>query len=140
MLLGGGKKSLYVYEPGYTEWKNATEKYKGSTVTKTLDGSADSAKIENSDGLTGTYSIQINEATYKNYSKLVMVASISDASVVRVAYWGSSYISTTDAVKFAGLTKSKATYELDITSYSGTRYLQFQLGKAVISIYDIHFE
>lgn len=137
---GGGGGFLYIYEPGYTAWKNATEAYVGTNITKTLAANADSAKINITNSGSSSYSIQVNESVYKGYKTLSITASVNNGSNGRGVYWTDGKNSNYQDPQIANLTTSKKTYTFDVSTYSGTRYILFTGWVQVFNIYDIHFE
>jgi hypothetical protein len=136
---GGGGGFLYIYEPGYTAWKNATEAYVGTNVSKTLAANANSAKINITNSGSSSYSIQVNESVYKSYKTLSITVSVNNDDSGTI-YWTDAKNSNYQDPKIATVTTSKKTYTFDVSTYSGTRYIFFSAWANVFNVYDIHFE
>lgn len=142
---GGGGGFLYIYEPGYTAWKNATQGYKGSAMTLTMSASAASATITSNSTAVNRYSIKIEESVYKNYKKLSIAASVTGSATYKKLYWSSSSNSTSGAATITTLTSQKVTYTYDISGSTGAKYILIQdmstnSGAYTYNIYDIHLE
>lgn len=142
---GGGGGFLYIYEPGYTAWKNATEGYKSSQVTLTMSAGAANATITSKSTSLNEYSIKIEESVYKNYKKLSITASVTGSSTYKKLYWSSSSNSTSGAATIASLTSQKVTYTYDISGSTGAKYILIRDMSSnsyayTYNIYDIHLE
>lgn len=145
MLAGGGGGSfLYIYEPGYTAWKNATEGYKSTAMTLTMSASAANATIKSSSTVVNRYSIKIEESVYKNYKTLSIAASVTGSATYKKLYWSNSSNSTSGAAAITTLTSQKVTYTYDISGSTGAKYILIQdmssSGAYTYNIYDIHLE
>ena len=130
LLAGGKKPPMYVYEPGYTSFKN-TDGYGATGVTSYCQFRNAYVEIygayqENYE----TYNISFTEARYKGYKKLIIKAN-ANVSNCKIS-WGSTSI-------YVGYSTQE--FVIDISNDTGSRNINFQTyGEQKFTVYDIHFE
>ena len=130
-LLSGGKKPpMYVYEPGYTSFKN-TDGYGGTGATVICMFRSEYVDIEgNYQENYDTYNISFTEARYKGYKKLIIKAK-ANGNNYKIS-WGSTSV-------YAGYSTQE--FVIDISNDTGSRNINFQTyGERRFTVYDIHFE
>jgi hypothetical protein len=131
LLAGGKKPPMYVYEPGYTSFKN-TDGYGGTGATVSCYFSKN-GYVEiygNYQENYETYNISFTEARYKGYKKLIIKAK-ANVSNCKIS-WGSTSI-------YVGYSTQE--FVIDISNDTGSRNINFQTyGEQTFTVYDIHFE
>jgi hypothetical protein len=138
-LLMGAEKGLYIYKPGFTEWKNIESKTQSGSVTTTFNAGA----VDVVAGTTSTtlkINLLISEDTYGKYSTLVFKASHTGGSGSSKITWQN--VASSSVKKETVIAASVTEYFVDISGSTGDYYISIApyLKNRVLSIYDIHFE
>lgn len=137
LLAGGGKKPLYIYEPGYTAWQNIKSSSGDASGNFNTDYVRVGAKYLSAD--SANLNLLIAENVYKGYKKLVFTAESTNSAVGGIG-WSKTSGSTSGT--FTKLATTEKEYEFDISNSVGDYYIviAFRIKSQKIDIYDMHFE
>ena len=140
-LLGGGKKILYVYKPGFTSWQNINQSTTDGTISTSFG--SESVTVTGRDTYN-TLNLQIPESVYGNCKKLVFKAKSSKNDSNFKICWSKTadYTGGSNGSTVSTITKTAQEFSVDISNDTGNRFIVMSVyySGTVFTIYDIHFE
>ena len=140
-LLGGGKKILYVYKPGFTSWQNINQSTTDGTISTSFG--SDSVTLTGRDTYN-TLNLRIPESIYGKYEKLVFKAKSSKNDSNLKICWSktANYTGDSNGSTVSRITTTVQEFSVDISNDSGKRFIVMSVyySGTVFTIYDIHFE
>lgn len=136
-LLSGGKKPLYIYQPGFTAFQNAT--YNEYTVKS---GTFRTDYFEAVSGTSSTTSKVALYVDFTGYNKLVFeVRSSSSNNNTKVGWQNTGSEPIKNEVTGGTISTTRTKYELDISAAEGQKIFTMQIYKGhTLYLYDLHLE